>query len=151
MIFFNKKHIIIILLFLSSCQLQEPSNKHGILFLENRSSQLKIAKHNKNDVIELLGSPHSKSINSEDGWIYIERIFVKGDFHKLGQNILKENNVLVLSFDKYGILNDKKFLSKKDINELKFSKKETTNDLVESSFVERFLNSIKSKMYSNRK
>ena len=37
-------------------------------------------------------------------WIYIERVLTKGEFHKLGQNVLKENNVLVLTFDKYGIL-----------------------------------------------
>ena len=42
-------------------------------------------------------------------WIYIERIFTKGKYHKLGQNILKENNVLVLTFDKYGVLKKKIF------------------------------------------
>ena len=42
-------------------------------------------------------------------WIYIERVLTKGDFHKFGQNVLKTNNVLVLSFDKYGILKTKRF------------------------------------------
>ncbi len=150
--FFKNHNIIIVVFFLFlSCQFQEPTNKHGILYLENRSSQLQIQKHNKNDVVKLLGTPHAKSLKDNDKWIYIERVFTKGEFHKLGQNVLKTNNVLVLSFNRYGILNKKNFLDKNDINKLKFSKKNTENDLAETSFVESFLNSIKSKMYSNRK
>ena len=148
-----KKHyiLIFILLFFSSCQLQEPSKKHGILFLEKKSSQLSINKHNKNDVLNILGSPHSKSINDQNKWIYLERVFSKGKMHKFGQNVLKTNNVLVLSFDKYGILDNKNFKNKEDINKLKFSETTTSNDLAKTSFIETFLNSIKSKMYSNRK
>ena len=131
--------------------MQEPSKKHGILFLEKKSSQLSINKHNKNDVLSILGSPHSKSINNQNKWIYLERVFSKGKMHKFGQNVLKTNNVLVLSFDKYGILDDKDFMTKEDINKLKFSEASTSNDLAKTSFIETFLNSIKSKMYSNRK
>jgi len=131
--------------------LQEPSKKHGILFLEKKSSQLSINKHNKNDVLSILGSPHSKSVNNQNKWIYLERVFSKGKMHKFGQNVLKTNNVLVLSFDKYGILDDKDFMTKEDINKLKFSEASTSNDLAKTSFIETFLNSIKSKMYSNRK
>ena len=149
--FFEKHLIAIILLFLSACQLQEPAKKHGILFLEKKSNQLIINKHNKNDVIKIIGEPHSKSINNDEIWIYMERILNKGKLHKLGQNVLKTNNVLVLEYNKYGILKDKSFFDKKDINEFKFSKETTTNDLAKTSFIERFLSSIKSKMYSNRK
>lgn len=131
--------------------MQDPSKKHGILFLEKKSSQLSINKHNKNDVLNILGSPHSKSINNQNKWIYLERIFTKGKMHKFGQNVLKTNNVLVLSFDKYGILDNKDFMTKEDINKLKFSEAKTSNDLAKTSFIETFLNSIKSKMYSNRK
>ena len=56
-----------------------------------------------------MGQPHSKSINDENEWIYIERVLSKGEFHRLGQNILKENNVLVLTFNKYGVLIEKNF------------------------------------------
>ena len=99
----------------------------------------------------VFGIPHSKSINNQNKWIYLERVFSKGKMHKLGQNVLKTNNVLVLSFDKYGILDDKDFMTKEDINKLKFSEANTSNDLAKTSFIESFLNSIKSKMYSNRK
>lgn len=137
-------------LILIGCQLQEPTKTHGILFLENRSNQLTVQKNNKNDVLKLIGSPHSRSFNDEDEWIYIERVLTKGSFHKLGQNVIKSNNVLVLSFNKYGILNSKNFLNQGDLNQLSFSKSITDNDLSKKSFVESFLSSIKSKMYSNR-
>tara|TARA_Y100000389_G_scaffold192501_1_gene220027 strand:+ start:572 stop:1033 length:462 start_codon:yes stop_codon:yes gene_type:complete len=153
MCFFFKNHnklLVILFLILIGCQLQEPTKTHGILFLENRSNQLTVQKNNKNDVLKLIGSPHSRSFNNKDEWIYIERVLTKGSFHKLGQNVIKSNNVLVLSFNKYGILNSKNFLNQGDLNQLSFSKSITDNDLSKKSFVESFLSSIKSKMYSNR-
>ena len=36
--------------------------------------------------------------------MYIERVLTKGEYLKLGQNILKTNNILILNFDKYGVL-----------------------------------------------
>ena len=147
----NHNILLLILFFiLIGCKLQEPTKSHGILFLENRSNQLVVKKDNKNDVIKLFGYPHSKSFNNDDEWIYIERVLTKGSFHKLGQNVIKSNNVLVLSFNKYGIINQKKFLDQSDLNKLSFSKDITDNDLSKRSFVESFLSSIKSKMYSNR-
>ena len=105
---------------------------------------------NTNDVINIIGHPHSKSINDQLEWIYIERVFEKGKFHKLGKNVLNTNNILVLSFNKYGILRQKIFLNKNDIKKLTFSEDVTENNLSKKSFVEKFLTSIKSKMYSNR-
>ena len=129
MINFSKfhKNITLIPLFITlvCCQLKEPVKNHGILFLENRSNQLKISQSNKNDVIKLIGNPHTISFNNNNDWIYIERTLTKGSFHKLGQNVLKTNNVLVLNFDKYGILKNKVFLDKNEINKLNFSKKIT--------------------------
>ncbi len=137
-------------IFLLSCQLQEPSKNHGIIFLKNRSDKLVINSSNKNDVIKIIGQPHSKSINNEDEWMYIERVLTKGEYHRLGQNILKENNVLVLKFDKFGILKNKFFYDKNNKNKLKFTEKETTNEITQKSFVEKFLTSIREKMYGNK-
>ena len=150
-----KDHINFFLLFtfifLLNCQLQEPTKNHGILFLENRSNQLKVKVNNKNDVLKLIGNPHTKSISNEDSWIYIERVLTKGSFHKLGQNIVKTNNILVLTFDKYGVLVQKDFLNKNDINKLEFSEKITENNQSKKSFVQNLLQSVRSKMYQNRK
>ena len=150
--FFNIKYHLINLTFLLfilvGCQLKkDPDKNHGILFLENRSKSLVLKKTNKNDIIDKLGQPHSKSFDNEDIWIYLERTLSKGKYHKLGQHVLKTNNVLVLHFDKYGILKNKKIYTKDNINEVNFSKNKTENQLSKRSFVESFLSSIREKMY----
>tara|TARA_B100000242_G_C42998320_1_gene463716 strand:- start:111 stop:542 length:432 start_codon:yes stop_codon:yes gene_type:complete len=141
---------LFVFIILIGCQLQEPYNNHGIVFLKNRSDNLYLNKSNKNDVLKIIGQPHSTSINDENEWIYIERVFTKGEYHKLGQNVLKSNNVLILKFNKYGILEEKKLLTKSDKKKLTFSKKTTKNEMSQKSFVERFLSSVKEKMYRNR-
>jgi outer membrane protein assembly factor BamE (lipoprotein component of BamABCDE complex) len=148
----NHKYIYSILVFfiLIGCKLQDPNKNHGILFLENRSNKLTINSTNKNDVINIIGYPHTKSINDNDTWVYVERVLSKGSYHKLGQHVLKENNILILKFDKFGVLKEKKILDKNDKEKIAFSNKETANDLSKKSFVSSFLQSIKQKMYGNK-
>jgi outer membrane protein assembly factor BamE (lipoprotein component of BamABCDE complex) len=152
--FFNIKYhtifIIIVCLFFSACQLKEPDKNHGILYLKNRAETLQINKSNKNDIIKIIGQPHSKSINNENEWMYIERVLTKGKYHKLGKNILKTNNVLILKFNKFGILEKKQFMDKNSLEEVKFSKKITENDLTKKSFVGKFFTSLKNKMYKRK-
>ena len=124
---------LFVFIILIGCQLQEPYNNHGIVFLKNRSDNLYLNKSNKNDVLKIIGQPHSTSINDENEWIYIERVFTKGEYHKLGQNVLKSNNVLILKFNKYGILEEKKLLTKSDKKKLTFSKKTTKNEMSQKS------------------
>ena len=149
--FHNNLLYLLVFIILISCKLQEPLKTHGIIFLENRSKKLVLNESNKNDVIKIMGRPHIKEDEIEDSWIYLERILSKGKYHKLGRHILKENNILVLHFDRYGVLNKKKILKKEDIKKLEFSQKITENELSEKSFVQKFLQSVKQKMYSNRK
>ena len=147
---FLKNHIKILLIIFFNivigCKLQEPLKTHGIIYLENRSNEIKLDISNKNDVITIMGQPQIKN-DDEETWIYIERILSKGKYHKLGQHVIKENNVLVLNFDKYGVLKNKTFYTKEDINKISFSKKNTENELSQKSFVEKFLESMKQKMY----
>ena len=148
---YHLKNIFFVIFFiLLGCQLQEPTKNHGILFLENRSKQLEVNNTNQNDVKKVIGLPHSTSIDDENIWIYVERTLSKGKYHKLGRHTLKTNNVLVLYFDKYGILKEKKFYNKDDIAKITFSKNKTENELAKKSFVETFLQSIRQKMYGNR-
>ncbi len=148
--YFNSVYILSFFIILLGCQLKEPQQNHGILFLENRSAKLQIDTTNQNDVLKDIGQPHTKSINDENEWIFIERTITKGEFHKLGKNILKESNVLVLKFDKYGILKEKTFLTKEDIKKLAFSDMETSNELSQKSFVQKFLTSLRDKMYKKK-
>ena len=136
---------------LSGCKLQEPLKTHGIVYLENRSNKLIINKSNKNDVIKIFGQPQIKDSDNIDTWIYLERILTKGKYHKLGKHVVKQNNILILDFNKYGILKNKKLLNKEDIKKIKFSKKNTENELSQKNFIRSFLESIRQKMYSNRK
>ena len=136
---------------LSGCKLQEPLKTHGIVYLENRSNKLIVNKSNKNDVIKIFGQPQIIDSDNIDTWIYLERILTKGKYHKLGKHVVKQNNILILDFNKYGILKNKKLLNKEDINQIKFSKKNTENELSQKNFIRSFLESIRQKMYSNRK
>ena len=151
--FKNHKVISSLLLFviLISCQFQESIQTHGIVYLENRSKMLNIKQSNKNDVIKAIGQPQIKSYDNDDMWIYIERVLTKGSIHRLGKNVLKENNILALRFDKYGILIEKKLFQKDEINNIDFSKKVTENEITKKSFVASFLESVRQKMYQGRK
>ena len=90
---------------------------------------MEVKKTNKNDVIELLGYPHTKTLKKDDIWIYIERTLSKGKYHRLGSHTLKTNNTLILYFDKYGVLESKNFYDKNDLKKIKFSEKSTENNL----------------------
>ena len=137
--------------FLSNCQKNRVIKTHGIFYLQNRAVLLKVQSSNRNDVIKILGKPHSKSLHEQNTWIYIERTRTKGKLLKLGRNVLLNNNVLVLKFDKYGILEEKLFYDKKGMNEYKFAKTETKNAVRRGTFVQSFVNSLRQKMRANAK
>ena len=145
-----KKILFFLFFILIGCQLQDPNKNHGIIFLENRAAKLVVLQTNKNDVLKIIGNPHTKSIENDDIWIYIERTLTKGKYHKWAKHVLKTNNALVLEFDKYGILENKKFYNKDDIKKVSFSKDTTENEMTKKSFVESFLNSVKEKMYGGK-
>ena len=89
---------------LTDCQRNKVVKSHGIVFLEKREALLKTDITNKNDVIDVLGQPHIRSIKDKDTWLYIERTRTRGSMHKLGRNVLLNNNVLIVKFNRYGIL-----------------------------------------------
>ena len=143
--------IIFIVFFLQNCQLKEPLKTHGINYLENRYKTLEVNKTNSNDVIKTLGSPHSTSLKEDQIWFYFERTITRGEYLKLGKNILKDNNVLVLRFDKFGILVNKNFLDKSEMKKIKYTEATTENPVSKKSFINAFLSSVKEKRYGKRK
>ena len=151
MFFIKSKHInflliIILSFFLLNCQKNRVIKSHGIIFLEKREALLKTTVTNKNDVINILGQPHIRSMKDKNTWLYIERTKTKVSMHKLGQNVLLNNNVLVVKFNKYGILEEKIFYDKNKMNDHKFAKEVTDNVVKRGSFLESFLSSIRRKM-----
>ena len=135
----------------NNCQFEKVSKNNGINFLENREKQLKIETMNQNDIVEILGKPHAKSISTDDIWFYFERTYTRGELVKLGRNILKENNILKLEFDNYGVLKKKSMTNKNKMNKVKYYKGSTKNTVKEPSFVNKFIQSVRQKMYSRRK
>ena len=149
-----KKSIIVLLagiFFLTGCQRNEVIKTHGIAYLDKREKLIIVNESNKNDTIDILGQPSSKGMINENIWIYIERTKTRGKLLKLGRNYLKKNNVLVLEFNKYGILSKKEFYDKDDMKRIDFAKALTENDLKKENFVYSFLSSIRQKMGAKQK
>jgi outer membrane protein assembly factor BamE (lipoprotein component of BamABCDE complex) len=142
---------LLLLLILSSCQLKEPIKGHGINFLENRSKKILVNKSNKNDVIKVLGQAHTKSIDDNNLWFYFDRKITTGSMISFKNNKLLENNVLVIKFNKLGIVDNKSLLKKEDMKEVIYTDMKTNNPVSRESFVTKFLQSVKQKMYGKRK
>ena len=147
----NSYLIFIIIFFILGCQRNEVIKTHGISYLEKREKLIIVNKANKNDVVEIFGQPATKGMTNNNLWIYIERTKTRGKLLKLGRNYLKKNNVLVLEFDKYGILEKKEFYKKEDMKDIKFTKNITENEIRKENFIHGFLSSIRQKMISKRK
>ena len=143
--------IIFILLFTFSCSQDRVIKTHGVAYLKKREKLILVNETNKNDAISVLGQPSTKGMSNDNLWIYIERTRTRGKLLKLGRNYLLKNNVLVLEFDKYGILERKEFYNKKQMNEIKFAKNKTENELMKENFIYSFLSSVRQKMLSKRK
>ncbi len=133
-----------------SCQRQAVVKTHGISYLEKREKLIFANKSNKNDVINIFGHPSTKGMTNDNLWIYIERTITKGKIFKLGKNQLEKNNVLVLEFDKYGILKEKKFYDINDMKEVAFAKDITENEIRKENFVYSFLSSVRQKMQQRK-
>jgi len=142
---------IYISIFVFSCSQDEVIKTHGVAYLSKREKLVIINESNKNDAISILGQPSTKGMIDDNLWIYIERTRTRGKLLKLGRNYLLKNNVLVLEFDKYGILQRKEFYDKKEMNEIKFAKNKTENELRKENFIYSFLSSIRQKMLSKRR
>ena len=149
-----KKNIYLlgfILFAIIGCQRHEVIKTHGIAYLDKREKLIIVNKTNKNDAITILGQPATKGMVDDNLWIYIERTRTRGKIFKLGRNYLKKNNVLVLDFDKYGILKKKEFYDKEKMNKINFAKNITENEVRRENFIYSFLSSVRQKMLIKRK
>ena len=139
------------LIFFTGCQRHEVIKTHGIAYLEKREKLIIVNKSNKNDAINVLGHPATKGMTDDNLWIYIERTKTRGTLLKLGRSYLKKNNVLILEFNKYGVLNKKEFYDKENMKKINFAKAITENDVRKENFIYSFLSSIRQKMESKKK
>jgi len=141
-----KKILLLSLILLASCSLNKVVNHHGVHNLEKKQSKLKINQSNKNDIINIIGPPSTKSIFDNEIYIYIERKTTGSKLLKLGKRKLIKNDVLVLEIDNKGLLLGKKFYNKEEMNKINFDENLTVINYSKKSFINNFLNSFKQKI-----
>ena len=142
----KKIFLIFGFIFISNCSVNKVVKHHGVQFLDKKHEKLIISETNKNDVIDLLGKPSTKSTFDNDVWIYIERKTSVGSIFKLGKKELLVNNVLVLEINKMGLLSSKKFYDKQSMNDIKIAVNQTDPVYGKRSFVYDFLSSMRQKI-----
>ena len=143
--------LLVSLIFFTGCQRKEVIQTHGIAFLDKREKLIVVNKSNKNDTIKVLGPPATKGMTDDSLWIYIERTKNRGKLLKLGRSYLKKNNVLILQFDKYGVLAKKEFYDKESMKKINFARAITENDIRKENFIYSFLSSVRQKMQTKMK
>ena len=139
-------YIILFSLVISNCSFKPVVKHHGVPFLEKKQSKLIINKSNKNDIIKILGSPSTKSKFDNQVWIYIERKQTQSKLKNLGKMKIFKNDVLVLEINDYGILKDKKFYNKDDMEKIKVVEAETGAIYKKNSFIYDFMSSMRQKI-----
>ena len=137
---------LLVLFILASCSVNKIVKHHGVNALEIKNKKLIINETNKNQLIKILGPPSTKSFFDENIFIYIERKTTSTKLIKLGKKEILTNNVLLAKFDDRGILINKEFFNKNDLNNLKISDKITENEIGKSSFLDSALNSMREKI-----
>ena len=148
------KHNILILLLifiLSNCQLNSVKKNHGINFLEQKTKKIKINESNKNDIVKIFGSPSSIDTFDDANWIYLERVITRGKLLKMGRNIIKQNNVLLVEFNDMGIVKNYEYFDKNKLNKIKFSNKTTYNNINRRNLIYSFLSSMRQKIINPSK
>ena len=141
-----KKILLLSLIILASCTLDKVVKHHGVHNLEQKQTKLKINQTNKNDIINLIGPPSTKSTFDNDVYIYIERKTSGSKLVKLGKKKLIKNDVLVLEIDSKGILLAKNFYNKDEMNNLRFDDDVTSINYSKKSFIYNFLSSVRQKI-----
>ena len=137
---------VFLIFILSHCSLNKVVLHHGVHNLEKKQTKLKINTTNKNDILQLIGPPSTKSSFDNDVFIYIEKKTSSSKLVKLGKKKLLVNNVLVLEIDNKGILLSKKFYNKNDMKNLKFDEDQTGINQSKKSFIYNFLSSVRQKI-----
>ena len=139
-------YIIIFSLTVANCSFKPVVKHHGVPFLEKKQASLILNKTNKNDIIQVLGNPSTKSKFDNDVWIYIERKQTQSKLSNLGKMKIFKNAVLVLEIDNYGILKKKDFYNKDQMNNIKITKNITGDNFRKNSFIYDFMSSMRQKI-----
>ena len=139
-------YIFLISLIVTNCSFKKVVKHHGVSFLEKKQKNLIINKTNKNEIINLLGIPSTKSKFNNDVWIYIERKQTQSRLKNLGRMKVYKNDVLVLEIDNYGLLKKKDYYNLQDMKKIDIVKKTTQGNITKNSFIYDFMSSMRQKV-----
>ena len=139
-------YIIFLSLIVTNCSIKKVVKHHGVPFLEKKQSSLIVNKTNKNDIIQILGNPSTKSKFDNDLWIYIERKQTQSKLINLGKMKIYKNDVLILDIDNYGILRSKQFYNKNDMKKIQKVEATTKRGFKRNTFVYDFMSSMRQKI-----
>ena len=142
----KKIFLIMCFIFISNCSFNKVVKHHGVQFLDKKHEKLIISETNRNDVIDLLGKPSTKSTFDNDVWIYIERKQTQSAIKNLGKMKIFKNDVLVLEINNYGILKNKQFYNIEDMEKIKIVKAKTEAGFEKNSFVYDIMSSMRQKI-----
>tara|TARA_B100001027_G_scaffold152130_1_gene106821 strand:+ start:142 stop:627 length:486 start_codon:yes stop_codon:yes gene_type:complete len=142
----NILYLFILSLIVTNCSFDKVVRHHGVSFLEKKQKNLIINKTNKNEIIDVLGKPSTKSKFNNDVWIYIERKQTQSQFKNLGKMKIYKNDVLVLEIDNYGLLKKKNFYNINDMKKIDIVKKTTEGNITKNSFIYDFMSSLRQKI-----
>ena len=139
-------YIFLILITVSNCTPKQVVKHHGVPSLEKKQTSLVINESNKNDIRKILGNPSTTSLFDENMWIYIERKQTQSSLKNLGKMKIYKNDILVLEFNKLGILEKKKLYDVNNMNDIKIAKETTQNINKNNSFLYDFMSSMRQKV-----
>ena len=138
--------LIVLFIFTINCSGNKVSNFHGSKSLDDKFNKIKPNYTNKNDIIKIIGPPSSISDFNENKWFYIERLKTNQSLLKLGTQKIEKNNILVVTFNKSGILENKKLLDLSNMNDIKFLEKTTQKDFQKNNIVYEIFSSMREKI-----
>ena len=130
----------------ANCSFKKVVKHHGVSFLEKKEKKLIINKSNKNDIIEVLGTPSTVSKFDNNVWIYIEQKQTQSKIENFGKMKIFKNNVLVLNISDYGILTEKKLYNKEEMENIEIAKETTKSSYNRGSFIYDFMSSLRQKV-----
>ena len=139
-------YIILFSLIVANCSFKKVVKHHGVSFLEKKEKKLIINKSNKNDIIEVLGTPSTISKFDNNVWIYIEQKQTQSKIKSFGKMKIFKNNVLVLNISDYGILTEKKLYNKEEMKNIDIAQGTTKSSYDRGSFIYDFMSSLRQKV-----
>ena len=138
--------ILFLFLFTLNCSTNKVSKNHGFKSLETKFEKIVINQTNKNDIIDLIGPPSTKSDFNKNKWFYIERRKTNQSLIKLGYKKIEKNDILMVEFNNRGILKNKKIFNLKDMNKIKYLKSLTQKEFKQKNFMFNLFSSFREKI-----